>query len=250
MSIYSKLSALLTAANTKTGESDVTLTDAVQTLIDGYGQGGGCIDVDAICDRSITGSVTVGFTNYYNERTFMGCTGITEFHAPNWVGGTGSNLLAGCTGLTVFDAPNYAEVRSNLSGCTSLQYIVLKGMTSAASGGVFRPLAALKGVDFALVNNPGNIFDAGYMFENDSNLETIIIRKANGVAALSNINNFNGTRYASGGAGGTLYVPSALVETYKAATNWSTILGYTNNQIKAIEGSTYETHYVDGTVIS
>lgn len=41
MSIYSKLSALLTAANTTTGESDTTLTDAVQTLIDGYGQGGG-----------------------------------------------------------------------------------------------------------------------------------------------------------------------------------------------------------------
>lgn len=41
MSIYSKLSSLLTAANNKTGESDTTLTDAVQTLIDGYGQGGG-----------------------------------------------------------------------------------------------------------------------------------------------------------------------------------------------------------------
>jgi hypothetical protein len=35
------LSSLLTAANNKTGESDTTLTDAVQTLIDGYGQGGG-----------------------------------------------------------------------------------------------------------------------------------------------------------------------------------------------------------------
>ena len=41
MSIYSKLYSLLTAANNKTGESDTTLTDAVQTLIDGYGQGGG-----------------------------------------------------------------------------------------------------------------------------------------------------------------------------------------------------------------
>ena len=41
MSIYSKLNSLLTAANNKTGESDTTLTDAVQTLIDGYGQGGG-----------------------------------------------------------------------------------------------------------------------------------------------------------------------------------------------------------------
>jgi len=41
MSILSKLQALLTAANTKTGESDTTITDAMQTLVDGYGQGGG-----------------------------------------------------------------------------------------------------------------------------------------------------------------------------------------------------------------
>ena len=41
MTIFQKIQSLLTAANTKTGESDTTLTDAVQTLIDGYGQGGG-----------------------------------------------------------------------------------------------------------------------------------------------------------------------------------------------------------------
>lgn len=41
MSILSKIQALITAANSKTGETDTTLTDAVQTLVDGYGQGGG-----------------------------------------------------------------------------------------------------------------------------------------------------------------------------------------------------------------
>lgn len=41
MSILSKIQSLITAANAKTGESDTTLTDAVQTLVDGYGQGGG-----------------------------------------------------------------------------------------------------------------------------------------------------------------------------------------------------------------
>ena len=40
MSILSKLQSLLSAANTATGESDTTITDAMQTLIDGYGQGG------------------------------------------------------------------------------------------------------------------------------------------------------------------------------------------------------------------
>ena len=45
MSIRSKIQALITAANTKTGESDTTLTDAVQTLVDGYGQGSGGADI-------------------------------------------------------------------------------------------------------------------------------------------------------------------------------------------------------------
>lgn len=39
--LKSKLQNLVDAANTKTGESDTTLTDAMQTLVDGYGQGGG-----------------------------------------------------------------------------------------------------------------------------------------------------------------------------------------------------------------
>ena len=39
MSIPGKINSLITAANTKTGESDTTLTDAVQRLCDGYGGG-------------------------------------------------------------------------------------------------------------------------------------------------------------------------------------------------------------------
>lgn len=41
MTVTQKLQALLDASNAKTGKSDTTLTDAVQTLIDGFGQGGG-----------------------------------------------------------------------------------------------------------------------------------------------------------------------------------------------------------------
>lgn len=40
MSISSKIQALITAANTVTGESRTDLTSAVQDLKDGYGQGG------------------------------------------------------------------------------------------------------------------------------------------------------------------------------------------------------------------
>ena len=48
MTLTQKLQALLDASNAKTGESNTTLTDAVQTLIDGFGQGGGFIVPDGI----------------------------------------------------------------------------------------------------------------------------------------------------------------------------------------------------------
>lgn len=39
--VKSKLQSLITASNTKTGKSDANLTDAVNTLLEGYGKGGG-----------------------------------------------------------------------------------------------------------------------------------------------------------------------------------------------------------------
>lgn len=64
MSIRSKIQALITAANTKTGESDTTLTDAIQTLVDGYGQGGGIenyfTEVNCVTIRN---NSTYGYSN-------------------------------------------------------------------------------------------------------------------------------------------------------------------------------------------
>ena len=85
---------------------------------------------------------------------------------------------------------------------------------------------------------------------NCSALKTLILRRASGVVSLANLYAIDGSPFASGKSGGTLYVPSALIASYQAATNWSTILGYTNNSIVAIEGSIYETQYADGTPIS
>ena len=76
-----------------------------------------------------------------------------------------------------------------------------------------------------------------------------MLRKTS-VTTLGNVAHFDGTPFASGGTGGTLYVPQALIADYQAATNWSTILGYANNKILPIEGSIYKTQYADGTPIS
>lgn len=87
------------------------------------------------------------------------------------------------------------------------------------------------------VNAPGNISTS--MFATSPNFNTLIIAK-NSVVPLQGTSAFANTPFASGGTGGTLWVPSALKSSYLIATNWSTILGYANNQIKAIEGSIYE----------
>lgn len=88
-----------------------------------------------------------------------------------------------------------------------------------------------------------------WFFSNNKALTEIILRMPS-VKSLANINAFTLTPFASGGAGGTLYVPQSLISNYRSASNWSTILGYSQNSIVAIEGSYYETHYADGTLIS
>jgi hypothetical protein len=88
------------------------------------------------------------------------------------------------------------------------------------------------------------------LFYGCTNFKILIIRSNSMITALNNINVFTNTPFASGKAGGTLYVPSALISSYQSATNWSTILGYANNSIQAIEGSIYETQYADGTPIT
>ena len=85
----------------------------------------------------------------------------------------------------------------------------------------------------------------------------VVLRKASGNMPLGNINWFSSTPFASGGTGGTIYVPSARLSAYQSATNWSTIIGYANNQIKTIESTHTDpdapidltTHYADGTPI-
>ena len=141
------------------------------------------------------------------------------------------------TGSTSFGYLNSGKP----SGIATLVFQSLKTIGSQAfRNGKFSAFDCLGGSDGSF---------GGNSFVNTATLDTFIIR-ADSVMPLGNINNFDGTCFASGKSGGTLYVPSSLKSSYESATNWSTILGYANNQIKAIEGSIYETQYADGTPIS
>ena len=151
------------------------------------------------------------------------------------------------TGMTSFYAPNYnntANSAATFSSCTNLQYLVLPKITNIYNNFTVN-CSNLLAIDIL----GGSINGSSPQFGNCKKLVTFIIRKTASVCPLSNVNAFQGTPFASTGTGGTLYVPQALIESYKNATNWSTILAYPNNQILPIEGSIYETQYADGTPI-
>jgi hypothetical protein len=60
-------------------------------------------------------------------------------------------------------------------------------------------------------------------------LKALILRKTSSICTLSNANGVSGSGIGKGT--GYVYVPSALIETYKTATNWSTFA----SQFRAIE---------------
>ena len=148
--------------------------------------------------------------------------------------------------LQGFRAGTYSEAQSVFAGCSSLRFAVFPSFGSRVIESYnFRNCTSLEAVDFANMSRLGG----AQVFENDTNLTVLVIRKTDSVPSLLSISQFTNTPFASGKTGGTLYVPNALISSYQSASNWSTILGYENNSIQAIEGSYYETHYADGTVI-
>lgn len=166
----------------------------------------------------------------YSALTSFKCHNVTDF-----VAFPGLNSVAYCfyhTALTALAFPKLTAV-----GTQSLHSI----------GSTFQALDL--GDTCTTINNQG--------IAGNNNFDTLILRRSSGITAAGQNNILNNTKFANGGAGGTIYIPKALYDhlgdgtslDYKAATNWSTINGYGTITWAKIEGSYYETHYADGTVI-
>lgn len=251
MSIKSKIQSLIAAANTATGESDATLTDAVQTLVDGYGQGGdGEWTTDGVANGTQPSGDLVIAASYIEQNAFRNRKYITSIRST-----TITALYAGacqyCGGLlTVFLPKVTANRTDTLSYCPVLKTAVIGSIGGAAYA--FRYDSALETVDLSTGNIEASTFNHCPV------LSKLILRNS-AIQKLNAINAFTtDTPFKSGGTGGTIYIPKALYDhlgdgsalDYKAATNWSTIDGYGTITWAQIEGSIYETQYADGTPIA
>lgn len=212
---------------------------------------GGNTNVTSVSAPDAT-SLASGFNQFGSH--FRGCTNLVSVSMPKLDYSTNiSSVFQGCTSLTSVNLPLMRAMYGNyiFSGCSSLPGAVfpnygynVNNANAQISSFFFENCTSLAYVDML---RPYQI--AANAFKNVSAFNVFIIRDESRVTPLNNINAFDGTPFASDGAGGILYVPNAILASYEAASNWSTILGYTNNQIKKIEGTTYETHYADGTSI-
>lgn len=243
-------------------EGDFTLTDVTQGgewTADGVGQG---LEPNGVVTYTASSAIDYAFAyNGFNS------TGITEFYAPNLttapvymfkdarklvkadlpvaktIKGYAFNYARALTSLHIPLAENIGE--GNTFSHTLLEIFVAPSIKSAI------------GNDSLTGNNNLTTVDLGEgctrlnnrCMQSSPKLGTLILR-GQSVVPLNEAGALSGTKFWNGGAGGEIYVPSALIDSYKSATNWSTVHGYGTITWKAIEGSQYENYYADGSEVT
>lgn len=240
MSIATEITRLQNAkASIKTSIENKGVTVPSATKLDGYStlidsiQTGGGIDVNALADGSISGAVEITASNI-RDRFFRYCGNITSLTCPN-VTIIREQLCSNCTGLVSVSMPNATTVSSTQQfiNCTSLTTVNLPKLQTPG-GNMFQGCTALAFIDLPALTR----LSVTRVFYGCSSLKTVILRN-NSLVALNN-DALTNTPFASGGSGGTVYVPQALISSYQTATNWSTLYSAGTCTFSAIEGSAYE----------
>ena len=209
---------------------DITKYAILKKLAGGGGGGGDHADEDAIVSGTIT--------EYTNDRVtsigvyaFYFCQSLTSVHFPA-VTSIGENAFIQCINLTSVHFPAATSIGVYaFEFCQSLTSVHFPAVTSIGYH-TFNFCQSLTSADFPAVTS----IDDEEVFNLCRNLTSLILRVTTQVCTLSNTNAFNNTPIKSGT--GYIYVPAALVDSYKTATNWTTYA----NQFRALEIYT-----VDGT---
>jgi hypothetical protein len=215
-----------------------------------------CTDLQTVSLPSVTKVYDYAFANCVNLKTpdlpnlvsiyqyaFEGCTSLVEVDLP--VAGLGKGAFNKCTALKSarFEAvTRFTSAETNqFAGCSSLIDVFLPNLV-ATSPNMFNGCASLEKISL-----PSLTALSANTFFNCKSLKAVILPNET-LVTIGAINAFAecyrilGTVDAiynpNGLKDGYIYVPRALVDSYKAATNWSTYA----SQFRALEDYT-----VDGT---
>lgn len=192
--------------------------------------GGGDDTLKAMIDGTLT-EIELDCTKI-RARAFFNYKGLEKVSFPN-VTNILENAFYGCSDLAEINFPNCETVGSYVFQLCALTDVNLPKL-KATNSQMFTSCTKLAVARFPSVNSIMQL-----TFMNCSVFKTLILANTT-VVSLGNVSAFNGTPFASGGTGGTVYVPSALKSQYEQATNWSTLVTAGSLTFAAIEGSEYE----------
>ena len=193
-------------ATNETVDEQTDIIDQIKAVLAGKAAGGGGTEiVDAMIDRSVTAVESDTET-------------------------VGAYVFYGCTKLKNIDLPVATSIGNDaFYNCVSLESVELPNVTSIG-GSAFRICRNLLSIDLPSATSIGS-----NAFRDCKKLQSLILRSETVCTLGTNV--FISTPIESGT--GYIYVPRALVDSYKSATNWSTYA----NQFRALEDYT-----VDGTI--
>ena len=225
-------------------------------------------DLEEIADYALfynywATSVSIPNATKVGNSAFAQMNKCTHISAPKLM--TVPMRFAWATKLTSVDLPPVTKIEHqafqntqlklfpNLSSVEYIQDSVFQGISTITDKSlilpsiinlgysVFQGITSLELVDLGenLDHDPSLPHLRNALFSGCFGLKTLILRKTS-LVSLQNVNVFQNTPFASGGTGGKVYVPQALIPEYQQATNWSTLYAAGTCTFVAIEGSEYE----------
>lgn len=195
---------------------DTTLTDLNTDKITTIGNYG-------LAYRNHLKSVNLPKLEHIGEYAFSQCRDLTTAVIPTSITRMPFGMFHQCSSFNNFDFTNITALEPSALYNTGFEELIFSNLTFIGINAIANN-SKLKKVDFykkvELHGSALNYCPA---------LETVILRNVNEISLLLATNALNGSLIANGT--GYIYVPKALIEEYKVATNWVTFA----NQFRAIE---------------
>ena len=158
-----------------------------------------------IVKYSLIGPTSIG------DNVFQGCTFLTSVTIPNSVTSIGDGAFYGCNLLTSVTIPNSVTIIDDgaFYGCTSLTTVTIPNGVTSIGELTFYNCRALANVTIG-----NSVTSIGYSaFNSCTALTSVTIEAA--IPPMLGVSVFYNTKNCP------IYVPVQSVNTYKAATNWS-----------------------------
>lgn len=268
------LTSVANAIRTKGGTSaDLAFPNGFVSAVDAIPTGGS-LDVDGLADHTIPqGAIEFDSATVISRYQFQSCVNIVSINSST-VEEIQDYAFYDCEGLEDINLPNLTVLRNASAPKPNTNSI----------GYFFQYCYKLKKIHFPkLLNMYGNYAFADCGIGTDTGMIVVLPKivalgvrafrqcKCSDVDLGENLSEILTDTFYNGTYGNIIlrgqnvvpaattnaikdctdvYVPAALIESYKTATNWSTKYAAGTLTFHAIEGSQYEHYYADGTPIT